>query len=114
MAISLIKCLRINDEELVQSINTSTDTVHFTLNDFTLNSKMICSIDCSGYLTKAGEEKYLGMFSLTRQNVWVFCFFNDNFVSVNNCDKVTTTMYDLIDAEMYVVQELIKRNVLEV
>lgn len=108
MAISLIKCLRINDEELVQSINTSTDTVFFKVDD-----KVLLTIDSMGYVTKVGQEKYIGKFSLLK-NLWVFCFFNDNFVSVNNCDKITTPMYDLIGAEMLVVKELIKRNVLEV
>lgn len=108
MAISCLGGIRVNNKSIVQTINTSTDTVFFKVDD-----KVLLSIDSSGYVTKTDQEKYIGKFSLLK-NLWVFCFFNDNFVSVNNCDKIETSKLSLIDAEMFVVQELIKRNVLEV
>lgn len=108
MSVSVIATLRINDKWIDQLIDTSNDAVYFSE-----SGKTILTVDSGGYTTKQGEAKCLGKFSLI-EDLWVFCFFNDNFVSVNNCDKITTTAYDLLDAEMYVVKELIKRNVLEV
>ena len=108
MAISCLGGIRVNNKSIVQTIDTSNDTVYFKV-----DGKVLLSIDSSGYVTKTDQEKYIGKFSLLK-NLWVFCFFNDNFVSVNNCDKITTTLYNLLDAEMYVVKELIKQNVLEV
>ena len=108
MAISCLVGIRVNNKSIVQTIDTRTDNVFFKVDD-----KVLLTIDSSGYVIKTGKEKYIGKFSLLK-NLWAFCFFNDNFVSVNNCDKITTPMYDLIGAEMLVVKELIKRNVLEV
>lgn len=108
MAISCLGGIRVNNKSIVQTIDTSSDTVYFKV-----DGKVLLSADSSGYVTKTGQEKYIGKFSLLKK-LWVFCFFNDNFVSVNDCDKITTPMYDLTGAEMLVVKELIKRNVLEV
>lgn len=108
MSVSVITSFRVNGRWIDQLIDTKTDVVSFTESGNT-----ILTIDSSGYVTKVGEEKYLGKFSL-RKNLWMFCFFNNNFVSINDCDKITTPMYDLIGAEMLVVKELIKRNMLEV
>ena len=108
MAISCLGSARLNSKIVIQTIDTSTDTVYFKE-----GNKLLLTVDSSGYVTKTGQEKYIGKFSLLK-NLWVFCFFNDKFVSVNNCDKITTPMYNLIGAEMLVVKELIKRNMLEV
>lgn len=108
MSVSVIATLRINDKWIDQLIDTSNDAVYFSE-----SGKTILTVDSSGYTTKQGEAKCLGKFSLI-EDLWCFCLFNDNFKSMTECDKVTTTLYDLLDAEMYVVKELIKRNVLEV
>ena len=108
MSVSVIANLRINDKWVDQLIDTSNDAVYFSE-----SGKTILTVDSGGYTTKQGEAKCLGKFSLIK-NLWYFCLFNDNFVIVNNCDKITTTLYGLLDAEMFVVRELIKRNVLEV
>lgn len=108
MTISCLGSVRLNGKIVIQTIDTDIDCVYFKVND-----EQLLIVDSLGYVTKPNEEKYIGKFSLLK-NLWVFCFFNDNFVSVNNCDKITTTTYDLISAEMLVVKELIKRNVLEV
>ena len=108
MIVSVIATLRINDKWIDQLIDTSNDAVYFSE-----SGKTILTVDSGGYTTKQGEAKCLGKFSLI-EDLWCFCLFNDNFVSVNNCDKITTTLYNLLDAEMYVVKELIKRNILEV
>ena len=108
MSVSVIENLRINDKWVDQLIDTSNDAVYFSE-----SGKTILTVDSGGYTTKQGEAKCLGKFSLIK-NLWYFCLFNDNFVIVNNCDKITTTLYGLLDAEMFVVRELIKRNVLEV
>jgi len=108
MSVSVIATLRINDKWIDQLIDTNNDAVYFSE-----SGKTFLTVDSGGYTTKQGEAKCLGKFSLIK-NLWYFCLFNDNFVSVNNCDKITTTLYNLLDAEMYVVKELIKQNVLEV
>lgn len=108
MSVSVITSFHVNDKWVDQLIDTSTDAVYFTI-----EGKDIFHINSMGYCTDGKNPKYLGKFSLMK-NVWVYSFFNDNFISVNDCDKITTTLYDLIDAEMYVVLELIKQNVLEV
>ena len=108
MSVSVIATLRINDKWIDQLIDTSNDAVYFSE-----SGKTILTVDSGGYTTKQGEAKCLGKFSLIK-NLWYFCLFKDKFVSVNNCDKITTTLYGLLDAEMYVVKELIKQNVLEV
>lgn len=108
MAMSIIRSFICGNRHVTQSIDTSTDAVYFSTYE-----KDIFHINSMGYCTNGYDPQYLGKFYLIK-NVWVFCFFNDNFVSVNNCDKITTPMYDLIGAEMYVVLKLIKQNVLEV
>lgn len=108
MSVSVIATLHINDKWIDQLIDTSNDAVYFSE-----SGKTFLTVDSGGYTTKQGEAKCLGKFSL-RKNLWMFCFFNNNFVSINDCDKITTPMYDLIGAEMLVVKELIKRNMLEV
>jgi hypothetical protein len=108
MSVSVIATLHINDKWVDQLIDTSNDAVYFSE-----SGKTFLTVDSGGYTTKQGEAKCLGKFSLIK-NLWHFCFFNDNFKSITECDKITTPMYDLLDAEMYVVKELIKQNVLEV
>ena len=108
MSVSVIATLRINDKWIDQLIDTSNDAVYFSE-----GGKTFLTVDSGGYTTKQGEAKCLGKFSLIK-NLWCFCLFNDNFKGITECDKITTTLYDLLDAEMYVVKELIKQNVLEV
>lgn len=108
MSVSVIATLRINDKWIDQLIDTSNDAVYFSE-----SGKTILTVDSGGYTTKQGEAKCLGKFSLIK-NLWHFCLFDNNFVSVNDCDKIETNKLSLIDAEMYVVKELIKQNVLEV
>ena len=108
MSVSVIATLRINDKWIDQLIDTNNDAVYFSE-----SGKTFLTVDSGGYTTKQGEAKCLGKFSLIK-NLWHFCLFDNNFKSITECDKITTPMYDLIGAEMLVVKELIKRNVLEV
>ena len=108
MSVSVITSFPVSDKWIDQLIDTNNDAVYFSE-----SGKTFLTVDSGGYTTKQGEAKCLGKFSLIK-NSWCFCLFNNNFKNMIECDKITTTLYDLFDVEMYVVKELIKQNVLEV